>query len=76
MADDPSSTVALVAQERILRNREAIKQTMANVAAGNPLASEKVPERLVARLMAKTDTHRQSELVRMLDRLSQLPRDS
>ena len=53
MADDPSSTVALVAQERILRNREAIKQTMANVAAGNPLASEKVPERLVARLMAK-----------------------
>ncbi len=28
---------------------------------------------LLSRLMAKTDTHRQSELVRMLDRLAQMP---
>jgi endonuclease G len=53
MADDPSSKVAIVAQDRIFKNREIIKQTMANVAAGNPLASEKDPVRLVDRLMAK-----------------------
>jgi len=53
MADDPLSKVALVAQERIHKNRDIIKQTIANVAAGNPLASEKDPVRLVDRLMAK-----------------------
>src|SRR5262249_4739818 len=53
MADDPLSKVALVARERIFKNRNIIKQTIANVAAGNPLASEKDPVRLVDRLMAK-----------------------
>jgi endonuclease G, mitochondrial len=53
VADDPSSKVALVAQERILQNREAIMRTVANVAAGNPLASERNSVRLVDRLMAK-----------------------
>lgn len=53
MAEDPSSAVALVAQERIIANRDEIKRTMANVTAGNPLASEKNPERLVDRLIAK-----------------------
>lgn len=53
MAEDPSSAVALVAQQRIIANREEIKRTMTNVAAGNPLASEKSPVRLIDRLMAK-----------------------
>ena len=53
MADDPSSKVAMVARDRIFKNREIIKRTIANVAAGNPLASEKDPVRLVDRLMAK-----------------------
>jgi endonuclease G, mitochondrial len=53
MAEDPSSVVALVAQERIIANREEIKRTIANVAVGNPLASEKSPARLVDRLIAK-----------------------
>ena len=52
MTDIPIE-VERVARARIAANAGEIRQTLSNVADGNPLASEKNPARLVARLMAK-----------------------
>ncbi|WP_027527613.1 hypothetical protein [Bradyrhizobium sp. Ec3.3] len=57
MADDPLSKVALVARERIFKNREIIKPTIANVAAGNPRGECRGPRRVEYEPAARVRLH-------------------
>jgi endonuclease G len=54
-----SALLAQIAGDRIAKNEAEIRQTLSNVEAGNPLASEQNGERLVTRLMAKNGLTRE-----------------
>ncbi|MBL8836327.1 MAG: hypothetical protein JNL66_08785 [Alphaproteobacteria bacterium] len=74
----PARTLAmlfgLTAAEADLATAVLAGQELKAIAAASGRSVNTV-RNLLARLMAKTDTHRQSELLRVLDRLSQLPHD-
>src|SRR5262245_57981505 len=57
--DEFPAEVGRIARQRIVKNQSEISRTLDNVAAGNPLASEKNPARLVARLMTKNSMTRE-----------------
>lgn len=59
MANDIPARLEQIARKRIAEKDAEIRRTLGNVADGNPLAAEKNPARLVARLMAKNGMTRE-----------------
>ena len=59
MADDLMDQVEHVARRRIAKKQAEIQRSLNFAAQGNPLAAEKNPARLVARLMAKNGMTRE-----------------
>lgn len=59
MASEKNEFLDLLVQQRIAANAEQIRNSLKQIAAGNPLGAETQPERAVDRLQAKSNLPRQ-----------------